>query len=245
MQFGNTKIGGMSFGSTKIGGAKYGSMLVFSPGGSGPVLPYTPVEYIETDGSAYINTGVIGSDGKSSEIKALITNAYSNGPVVLGSKAGTVRFFLLNITTGGSAGFAHSVSYGTGDGMPSITNSITNATPVIVRTTMRRSSQTISIKQQGDTEFTSVSKAQSTSVNTNLPMYLFCANIDGTSVSSRMPTGTRVYYCKIYSDYTFTTLAFDGVPCYYNGAYGLWDKVSDSFFGAVAGSGTFTGTIIS
>lgn len=52
MQFGNTKIGGMSFGSTKIGGAKYGNTLVFQPG-----EPPTPVD--PSDISNYVQDGLV------------------------------------------------------------------------------------------------------------------------------------------------------------------------------------------
>jgi hypothetical protein len=38
-------------------------------GGTPPApLPYTPVEYIETDGTAYINTGIKGDVPFSSEL---------------------------------------------------------------------------------------------------------------------------------------------------------------------------------
>ncbi len=208
-------------------------------------LPYTPVEYLENDGVAYIDTGIKGADPKSSELKVIVPNDYSNGPTLLGSKGGSARFFLAAMTSGGSMAFAHYYNYSTGDGMPLITTSINNGTPVIVKTKMKKGAQTISIKEQGDADFTSASKAQNTAVSTGQNMFLFAVNIDGSPSSVKFPSGCRLYYCKIYSDFDFSTLVFNGIPCYYNGEYGLWDTVSNSFFGNVAGSGAFTGPSIS
>ena len=41
--------------------------------------------------------------------------------------------------------------------------------------------------------------------------------------------------------YTIGRLYIDGIPCQYNGEYGIWDRVTNSFFGNAAGSGAFTG----
>ena len=76
-------------------------------------------------------------------------------------------------------------------------------------------------------------------------MYLFAGNNANTSVVDKCSQASRLYYCKIYSDDSYTTLVFDGVPCYYNGEYGLWDRVSDSFKGNINSSGAFTGPSIS
>ena len=45
--------------------------MIGAGGGPTPPLPYTPVEYIETDGVAYIDTGITGVPSKSAEIKVL------------------------------------------------------------------------------------------------------------------------------------------------------------------------------
>ena len=107
MKFGNTKIGGMSFSSTKIGGAKYGDTLVYQ---SGPVLPDGPLEYIETDGSAYIDTGIIGKWPKSCELKIGVIN--TDFACFLGARvAGGGRRFQLVMSNGGSVDFGTSTSY--------------------------------------------------------------------------------------------------------------------------------------
>ena len=52
MKFGNVNIGGMSLGSIRIGGAKFGNTTVFNSVSE-------DVEYIETVGTAYLNTGIV------------------------------------------------------------------------------------------------------------------------------------------------------------------------------------------
>ena len=63
---GTTKIGKMYLGSTEIAKAYLGTDLVFQKGGTPPL--YTEVDYIETDGVAYIDTGIAGTTPKSVEI---------------------------------------------------------------------------------------------------------------------------------------------------------------------------------
>lgn len=237
MQFGNTKIGGMSFGSTKIGGVKYGNTLVYQ---SGPSIPDGPVEYIETDGAAYINTGIIGKWPKSCEMKVLIVN--TDFACFLGSRVANngMRFQpVMNMSN--RVDFGTSNSYYSG---VDITASITNRTPVLVRASLKRATGSyIAAKQEGESEYTSKSGTSypgGSSPTTDLNMFLFALNNGGVA-SGFEPNGTRLYYCKIYSDADLTTLIFDGVPWRYNKKYGLWDNVSNSFFGNANSTGAFSG----
>lgn len=240
IKLGSNSIGKIYLGSNSIGKAYLGSSLVFQKGGG--TLPYTPVAYIQTDGVAYIDTNIKGNTPKSSELKLAPVMA-STFATHLGSRLGDNRHLL--VCQWGNSGYAYdnyiTYSYynGTNQGI-SMATSITNYTPLIVRTKLNSNEQYFGIKQQGESQFTEVTASFAHSVSTNLNMYLFARNQDG-SASQNSPSGTRVYYCKIYSDVSFSTLVFDGVPCVYNNAYGLWDKVSNSFFGNAAGSGAFSG----
>ena len=210
------------------------SMMV----GGGSPLPYTPVEYIQTDGNAYINTGIYGNDGRSVELKFLPTQATYHVVIGAGNSEGSGMFIMLFISGSGLAGFAHYYGYTTG--APSVVNSITNETPFVAKSAMKKGSQSISVKQDGESSFTTLSKTQNTGISTNKQMYLFATNVNDTA-QAKCLNGERIYYCKIYSDSNYTNLAFDGIPCVYNGEYGLWDNVSDSFFGNAAASGAFSG----
>lgn len=234
MKFGNVNIGGMSFGSTKIGGAKYGNTLVYQ---SGPALPDGPLEYIETDGSAYINTGIVSNEPKSCEMKALIVN--TDFACFLGSRvANNGSRFQMVMNSGGRVDFGTHNSYYNG---VSISDSITNQTPVIVRASLKRASGSyISAMQQGESSFTTKTGNDYDTHTRSLNLFLFANNYGGTPGSFE-PSGTRLYYCKIYSDDSLSTLVFDGVPYRHNHKCGLWDNVSNTFFGNANSSGAFIG----
>ncbi len=214
-------------------------------------LPYTPVDYIETDGDAYIDTGIIGAPVKSAEMKVLPAGGASY--TILGSRGSTTdgeakKFQMFRIIYY-SADSIYVVGYGyyysvAGASNPSVTDSVTNETPFIVKGSFKNGAQSVSVKEEGESSFRSNSTTYTKTITSSLNMYIFAANENGTA-GNKATSGTRVYYCKIYSDDSYSTLLFNGVPCYYNNEYGLWDKVSNTFFGAVSGSGTITGPSIS
>ena len=207
-----------------------------------PVLPYTPIEYVETDGIAYINTGILGNDPRSAEVKFMPT--LKAPQVILGTTNGVdgdaKTYAMLQVSSSGTLHFSHYYIYTSSS--PSIENSINNATPFVAKVAFKQSSQVLQVKQEGEVSFTSFSKANENTVTTGNPMYLF-ANYGESEqgATKHCNTGSRLYYCKIYSDNTYTTLVRDFIPCVYQSEYGLWDKVSNSFFGNAAGSGTFSG----
>lgn len=210
---------------------------------SGSPLPYTPVSYIETDGTAYIDTGIKGNAPKSSEMKLtpLSEGAFTTH---LGARDGNNRFLLV-CQWGNAGGYAYdnNIAFGYGAGANpglSMADTLNNHTPIVVRTKMATGSQYFGIKQDGESSYTDTTATQAGTITTALNIYIFASNQDG-SVAQHASNGVKVYYCKIFSDTNFTTPVFDGVPCVYNGEYGLWDKVSDTFFGNAAGSGAFTG----
>ena len=217
---------------------------MIAAGGSTPPtpLPYTPVEYIETDGSCYITTSIRATPPKSSEIKVRIGNNKSC-ELLSGfrksSGSDTKQFSLARYNANKYATFAFYATYGPSDGMPSVEWSIDNDKPFIIKTDIKKGSQHISVKQENSESWNTVSKTNSNNVSSSYGLVILGCYLDN-AYSSFASSGTRLYYCKIYTDETYSTLAFDGIPCLYNGEYGLWDRVSDTFFGN-AGSGTFSG----
>ena len=199
---------------------------------------YTVVDYIQTDGTAYIDTGIESTSPKSCELKVLVpsvTNCAFLGKGQINTSSQNTGMFVPLAVYNSAAIFGYRFRYSSG--APSVSDSITNQTPFIARTRLKAGTQWIGVKQEGDTSWTSLSKTQGNAPISPANIYLFRTNY---STSWQCPSGSRVYYCKIYSDYDLTTLVFDGVPCYYNGEYGLWDNVTNSFFGS-ANSGTFSG----
>lgn len=247
LKLGSNNIGKIYLGSNKIGKAYLGSNLVYQTGGGpSPILPYTPVEYIETDGVAYINTNITGAPNKSAEIKILpvigdATYLGSRGSSTDGEAKKFVMFRFDHFSSDDSyrVGFGYYYS-AANTGCPSVTNSVLNGTPFVAKGSFKSGAQSVSVKEQGGSDFTSMSTSYTRTISSTLKMFLLALNDNG-AVSQTANDGTRLYYCKIYSDANYSTIVFDGIPCYYNGTYGLWDLVTDSFFGNAAGSGAFTG----
>ena len=200
-------------------------------------LPYTPVDYIATDGVAYIDTGINGNDPRSVELKYMISSLAGQCPIGVGKGTeDTSLYYLLYITGSAICGFGHRYFY-TGSGIQASVN-----VPFEAKCAMKQSSQVLQVKNQGESSFTSFSKSQSTSITTNKSIFLFSAHNPTTDAPQEVvPSGSRMYYCRIYTTNTYTNLVFDGVPCLYNGEYGMWDRVSDSFFGNANSTGAFSG----
>ena len=237
MKLGNTTIGGLSLGSTRIGGAKLGNTLVYQ---SGPSLPDGPLEYIETDGSAYINTGIEGKWPRSCELKIGVIN--TDFACFLGARvASEGRRFQLVMNLGGRVDIGAVKSYSNG---VSIESSVTNQTPVVVRSMLHNTTGSyIEAKQEGESSFTRKTISSypgGSNPTTGLNLFLFANNYGGVPANFE-PEGTPLYYCKIYSDDSLSTLVFDGVPYRYNHKCGLWDNVSNTFFGNANSSGAFIG----
>lgn len=207
-------------------------------GGSSP--SYIPVEYIQTDGTAYINTGIKGNAPMSAE-GVVLPVAVSSAKHLLGCRkdSGNTRFTFLTILTSNNAGFAY---YSGGSNGVTVSSSITNQNPFRFKSVLRNGVNTISVIQAGETSYNSASLTYNATVTTNTDIYLFSYNNQGTAQEPQ--AGIRFYEVKIYSDASFGTLVWNGVPCYYNGAYGMWDTVSKRFFGNAASSGAFTGPSI-
>ena len=208
-------------------------------------LPYTAVSYIETDGTAYIKTGINSANTISADVRVLIPSqtdcfllGYGPDPGSGQNGSACVLFGFGFVNSAFRAIYCHKYKYGNANN-PSIEDSVTNQTPFKCNSKQKKGGQQISIIEDGDNSWRSRSSTQNENFTETGELYLFRTN---DSTPKQCPNGTRIYYCKIYSDYDFATLIFDGVPCYYNGEYGLWDKVSDTFLGNAAGAGAFTGS---
>lgn len=207
---------------------------------------YTAVDYIETDGVAYIDTGIMAIGKASAEIKYLAKSGEGSTQMIIGTSDGNEgdNLWGMAVSYGDKLEIAYRYFYAT-DGL-SISDSLTNETPFIARFSYDTGTgdKFVYVKEDGEATFRGYSK----SLQERLvlwSMYLFAGHNPNTDSGVHIcKAGSRVYYCKIYADASYTKLAFDGIPCIYNGEYGLWDRVSNSFFGNAAGSGAFTGPSI-
>jgi hypothetical protein len=217
-------------------------------GGTPPApLPYTPVEYIVTDGNSYILPGKAATPPRSAEIKVQLADNSKNcsflGGWMKGSGSDSKMFALARyLNTTKTVAFAYYNVFGASDGMPSVEYSIDNTKPFIVKSSLKKGAQSISVKQENSDSWTTVSKTDNNTVSSTYGLAIFGYYSNAQSTYGAFPpSGSRLYYCKIYDDETYTNLVFDGVPCLYNGEYGLWDKVSDSFKGSADSGHPFSG----
>lgn len=219
---------------------EYASLIASIPqdGGGGSSLPYTPLEYIETDGEAYINSGVIAKEPMIFDMKVKM-NASSNGEIVVGvgytDGANTTLQGLYR-----SSGHLDKIGYGYYYMYSSILTPSSFNNPLHINTCLRNGNCVMGYKADGGSSFISTTNSRTRAVTTTLPLYIFATNDQGVA-SAKCPSGTRIYHMKICCGSSFPMVAFDGVPALYNGEYGLWDRVSNTFFGNAADSGAFTG----
>lgn len=226
-------------------------MMMAEVGEPTPPLPDGELEYIETDGISYIDLGVTQSvnSTRAMEIKMYIPSGGPNAwkGIVGGnypSSNGITRVSLLMINPStGALVFGWFYNYTQSDGNPSASWSVTNGKYFTVRCSLKKNSQVISLKEENDTSFRTKSFTDSNNCSTDWNYRLFSVRDAATSsfLTRAAIAGTRVCYCKMYSDTTFTTLLRDFVPYRHNGVVCLYDKVANNYRYNGNPDGTFIG----
>lgn len=173
---------------------------------------YTTVSYIESNGSQYIDTGVIGKSGISIDIDvAVIVNP--NDVCLVGSRSGNNRFFLLHYASGWSYGYIN--FYRTSATLHSYGRRYS------IQSSLDTGSQTMIV------DGTNVANGTvSTSVNTGYNLYVCACNYGGSAVYH---SGIRIYSLKIY-DKGIMLRNYIPVKRKSDGVYGLWDNVNSKFY---------------
>ena len=234
----------MSLGSTRIGGMNLGSTPVFRAG-SGPTPPAPPVfvDYIETDGVAYINTGIKGNVPLSMKLYFTPVLPSSTYSVICGCRKDQTqdtRLYPYIVYNTKKITFCYGTSFM--NATLDVASSIDNKKMLIAQARFMAGEQILYKKQDGETSYANLTSLNANAITNDIDIFLFCQNNYGSP--STIEPGTRVNEFQIYSDYSWTQLVFYGKACFYNGKYGLWDSVTNSFFGNAAPSGAFTGPSI-
>lgn len=195
---------------------------------------FQEVEYIESDGVQYIDTGMILGSNYGFEVKSMytdtVTNATDNMHWVFGSRvAPKDRAY----------GILHNY-YTPAD---SVTNSGVNYMNFGSQTyewTYDYSQKSTIFKLNNNREFFIDGELAHTFEEETFecahPLYILWNNQAGVGEASRKPYG-RIYYFKIYEN---DVLIRDFIPCYRksNGEIGLYDKIYCKFYSNL-GTGTF------
>lgn len=175
---------------------------------------YKRLEYIQSSGAQYIDTGIIGSYDTRVTADFEVLSIGSGTVFVFGSQANNNVRFCLGITSASVFRSDYGTEYISG---PSA------ATGTKYTADKNRNVCTIN----------------GTAINSNVQTFTGTTNIYlfARSYSSLSYANLKMYGCKIYSN---DVLVRDFIPCKNaSGVAGMWDDVNSVFYGN-AGSGTFT-----
>lgn len=177
---------------------------------------YTQVEYIESSGTQYIDTGIMPNTNTSISVDFKMESSAASQFVYGCRTSSYTNNFILLISSANS-------SFRSGFGSELLSFSISDLTSKYKAFHSKEKCQigTNELVHSG-ADFTST-----------LPIYLFCANEDGTA---KYFSSMKLYTCKIYDG---ENLVRDYVPCKNGDVIGLYDIANDTFY-ENAGTGTFT-----
>ena len=172
-------------------------------------VPDEYVEYVESHGDTYVDTGVVGRSGTSceAELEWLAVNGDYGLLDVRGTYGGDDRVMLIHTHNAGMA-----LAYGTFKG--NYGHSYSTGTRYTVASELKAGSQTLVVN--GETVYSATDPA---TYNTGRNLYLF-GNNRGGSVENR--SYVRLYGLKIWQD---GTLVRDLRPCRKRGVPALYDDV--------------------
>lgn len=196
---------------------------------SGREKPDCYVDYVESDGSIFVDTGVKGKSGTTANIKVRFLESGDIG--VLDSLSGSNRFYMLhNLTKYNSMGYGYG-SYQT-------IGSASVGTTYNVQSSLFAGSQTVSVNGSQK-----INASDSTAVDTGLNLYLFGMNKDGSPANCG---AARFYSLKLYqgnADGSNMRLVRNLKPVRLsNGLVALWDFAERRPYLAqpVSSPGTYT-----
>ena len=190
--------------------------------GDDPLVAESRLAYVESDGSTWVDTGIVGRSGTKAELTFMpLWRTDCNGTLqsedmcLLGSRTDLYgdanRFFLCHATQG-------SLAYGYGGFIRASAVLATGEVHTVVAD-LGVGGQTVTLggdilRQDADTR----------TINTTLPLYLLAANVGG---EAKYPARARLYRAKIWQD---GVLVRNYMPMQTtNGEVGLWDRVSRTF----------------
>jgi len=213
----------VSMGGTDITSSAYSNGVVTIANVTGNVvitaattkLYDAQVEYIESDGTAYIDSGINLRQKLSFRINMSISKSISAVSLIMGayfdnSSYPKIQALILATQKWGSVSSSLRTQY-------SITG-VTSGGSVVV-----------------GTKYTPVITNLKTQ-NSDATVYLFARNNDG---GSYLPIdGMRIYWCDVLDE--SSNKLRDFIPVRYNGVGYLFDKVTKTRYGNASGSGSFT-----
>jgi hypothetical protein len=220
---GNKKIDSLYFNGKKIASAFVGDKQVYSSGR----LPsaYQEVEYLESTGTQYIDTGLLAKNTMGFEIK-MFQNTNAKSKIFGSRESSSIKSFALYFSN--SANRLVFNFYGNVD---DIDGSLDNI-DIILKAQLYGKRLLCYVN---DSLKDTIGINESSLYNGNI--FLMSYNDNGTPVLPNTLGIFNIYYCQIYDN---DILVRDFVPCYRkaDNKPGLYDLVNDVFY-TNAGSGEF------
>lgn len=194
-----------------------------------PNLPYdAQVEYLQGDGTAYIDTLIKAAYNIKVETQIeILTSAVGNSFAIYGARiaannSSNVLIYLNSSNKSFSWRYGNEEKFLTHNG---VTGNFTTSNVSQARTMV------IGGALSGNVS------CSSSNFTTNLNIYIFAQNNGGSVASGASTMHLRIKSQKMYSG---STLVRDYIPVRKNSIGYLYDKVSGELFGNAAGSGAFT-----
>lgn len=189
---------------------------------------YTKLEYIESTGTQYIDTGYVPNNNTGIEADFQFNSTTSQSRVFgVGTNSGKANFVSYEFYINGSGNFAYTFKDGNGDWVP------TNIPADTSRHTLRFNvgNKNLVIDNNNTYSIGNISNVSS------YPIYIMAENYDGTDLKWVDETRIKLYSFKIYNGYY---LIRNFVPAIRNSdnAVGLYDEVYDVFY-TNSGTGEF------
>lgn len=187
------------------------------------------LRYVESTGSQYVDTGIVGRSGTKAESKVEWMDFSDSAFLACGDNAGNTRFYACYCSTASGNMFTAlrtgaKVNYNGHDLLFVKKRIYTYTSEFSPSYSNNTSTNTVTI--DGKKVFT----FGNTSLDTGSNLYIFARNKKGTADCF---SKTRCYGLKIWQD---GTLVRDFRPCMKNKKAGLYDAVSETIF--YSGSGT-------
>ncbi len=191
------------------------------------------LEYVESTGTQYIDTGIVGKSGTKASMQMMWTKNESDKSFLAARKSSSERFFLLHRYNA-----THIFAGYWGKTSQIIEISENNVYSVITEV-KTDGTYTVSANGTSKTLDTSGVGAKNTGYN----LYLFAMNNAGSPAyhSSARCYGTKIW--QVPDGGTDYALVRDFVPCKKNNTAGLWDRVTGNIFYPVTGTLTAGNTV--
>ena len=184
-------------------------------------VPDAFIDYVESFGNSYIDTGVIGRPGTGAKMEMAWIGT-SSDQALLDSRDGTnKRFYLVHRNTGDKWLWGYG-SYGT-------FGSFTPGARCYIDASFAVWDQSITVRDGGPdgTVVGNYSGTSGTSIDTGRSMYLFCCNQSGGTLAKQYWGKARVYWLQIFQD---GDMVRDFRPCLKYGEAALYDDISKTIF---------------